>query len=70
MPYGLTSSRDRATHPVEDLLFLGLGMFAIFTFAYDLALLLPLSLRTVSLIALGGGGAVGGVLPPDAAFHG
>jgi|GEM_PF-5638924 len=51
MRYDLTPAKRPPTDPMEDLVFLGLAAFAVFTFAYDLALVMPLSLRGVSLIS-------------------
>ncbi len=53
MQYGLIQARRPETDPIEDLVFLLLGAFAIFTLTYDIALLVPLSLRSVTVIAAG-----------------
>lgn len=47
MPYGPLT---QATNPAEDLLFLLLGGFAVFTLSYDIAVMVPISLRDVCLI--------------------
>ena len=39
-----------STDPIEDLLFLLLGVFAVFTLSYDIAVLVPISLRDVTII--------------------
>ena len=50
MAYGLIPPRQSATDPAEDMVFLLLGVFAVFTFTYDIALLVPISLRHVAII--------------------
>ena len=51
MTYGLAPARNQPTDPVEDLVFMLLTGFAVFTFTYDVALLVPLSLRAVLAIS-------------------
>ncbi len=50
MAYGLTGGDASETDPVENALFLLLAVFAVFTLTYDVAVLVPLSLRDVTLI--------------------
>ncbi|MCX7383162.1 MAG: DUF6077 domain-containing protein [Alphaproteobacteria bacterium] len=50
MAYGIIGPRASATDPAENMLFLLLGVFAVFTLSYDIAVLVPISLRDVTII--------------------